>query len=122
MVARERLICASSQLEDGGDGVRFDLDLPSGPTPAFVVRYAGTARAFLNRCAHVPIELDWQDGRFFDASGLYLICSVHGAHYEPDTGRCVMGPCKGQSLTVVPVIERDGNIYVTEQENGQREA
>lgn len=118
MVARERLICASSQLEDGGDGVRFDLDLPSGAVPAFAVRYAGTVRAFFNRCAHVPIELDWQDGRFFDARGLYLVCSMHGAHYEPDTGRCVMGPCKGRRLTPVAVIERDGNVYVTEQENG----
>lgn len=118
MVARERLICASSQLTDGGDGVRFEVDLPGGRASAFAVRYAGTVRAFLNRCAHVPIELDWQNGRFFDTRGLYLICSMHGAHYEPDTGRCVMGPCKGRSLTPVTVTERDGNIYVTEQENG----
>ena len=121
MAARERLICASSRLVEGGDGVRFDVDLPSGPAPAFVVRHRGVARAFLNRCAHVPIELDWQSGRFFDLTGLYLICSTHGAHYEPDTGRCVMGPCKGRGLTPVAVVERDGNIYLMEKENGQRE-
>lgn len=121
MAARERLICASSELVEGGDGVRFDAVLPSGTAPAFVVRHRGRVRAFLNRCAHVPIELDWQHGRFFDLTGLYLICSTHGAHYEPETGRCVMGPCKGRRLTPVAVIERDGNIYMTEKENGRRE-
>jgi nitrite reductase/ring-hydroxylating ferredoxin subunit len=122
MAARERLIGASSQLSEGGDGLRFDVARPGGDVPAFAVRYGGRVCAFLNRCAHVPIELDWQPGRFFDLSGHYLICSMHGAHYEPHSGRCVMGPCKGRKLAPVEVIERDGNIYLMEKDDGQRKA
>jgi nitrite reductase/ring-hydroxylating ferredoxin subunit len=47
--------------------------------------------ACLNRCAHIPLELDWNEGEFFDQSGLYLICSTYGATYQPDTGYCIMG-------------------------------
>lgn len=108
-------VCESSALVEGGDGVRFELAStgPDGrPMPAFVVRFDGAPRAWLNRCAHVPVELDWQPGRFFDESGLLLVCATHGAAYEPDTGHCVGGPCRGASLVPVPVVERDGIIWV----------
>ena len=81
----------------------------------FVVRYGGRPRAWLNRCAHVPMELDWLPGKFFDAAGLYLICATHGATYEPDTGRCVAGPCRGAALEPVPVSEHDGAVWVDPQ-------
>ncbi|MFV0662438.1 Rieske (2Fe-2S) protein [Denitromonas sp.] len=112
MAARQRLICAASALSDGGTGVRFELDTPSGPRPAFVVRFEGLPRAFLNACAHVPVELDWLEGAFFDADGAYLICATHGATYHPVTGVCVAGPCRGASLQKLPVAEIDGGIWL----------
>ena len=72
--------------------------------------------AYLNSCAHIPVELDWMEGEFFDKAGLYLICATHGATYEPDTGHCIMGPCKGQHLVALQVEERDGNVYLLESE------
>jgi nitrite reductase/ring-hydroxylating ferredoxin subunit len=121
MAVGERLICASSDLRDGGDGVRFEVQTRSGPAAAFAVRYYGKVHAYLNRCAHVPVELDWQPGRFFDLTGFYLICAMHGAHYDPVTGRCVLGPCKGRRLSAVTVVEHDGNVYLTEQDDGQQQ-
>lgn len=79
------------------------------------MRYFGTVYAYLNRCAHVPIELDWQRGRFFDMTGHYLICAGHGAHFEVRDGRCAMGPCKGARLHAVDVFERDGAVFVREE-------
>jgi nitrite reductase/ring-hydroxylating ferredoxin subunit len=108
-------VCDSAALEEGGDGRRVELPplRPGGaPRPAFVVRYDGQPRAWLNRCAHLPVELDWLPGKFFDDSGLYLICATHGAIYEPDSGRCAGGPCRGASLEAVPVVERDGGVWV----------
>ena len=58
------------------------------------------------------VELDWMEGEFFDDSGLYLICSTHGATYAPESGFCVAGPCRGQSLQELAVEERNGNIYL----------
>jgi len=114
----ERRICASSELVEGGAGRRFTVALRGVSEPAFVVRFRGRAHAYLNRCGHVPVELDWQHGEFFDYSGLYLICATHGALYAPETGRCLGGRCNGKGLVMVPVAEIDGWIVLTE-EGGQ---
>ncbi len=118
MAARERLICGSSDLVDGGDGVRFE----TGGRAAFAVRHGGRVYAFLNRCAHVPVELDWMPGKFFSAEGDYLICSMHGAHYEPHSGRCVLGPCKGARLRPLAVLEREGGVYLADEASGGQES
>lgn len=119
MADPQRLICASSALLDGGDGVRFEVPGYGGPQPAFVVRHEGEVHAFLNRCAHVPVELDWMPGKFFDLTGFYLICAVHGAQYELGRGRCVIGPCKGRSLTKLAVAEHDGGVYLQLDRDGR---
>ncbi|MCZ7654849.1 MAG: Rieske 2Fe-2S domain-containing protein [Rhodocyclaceae bacterium] len=85
------MICASDSLANGGKGIRFEIATECGPQSAFVVRHDGKAYAYLNRCAHIGIELDWRPGEFFDDSGLYLVCATHGATYQPDTGTCIAG-------------------------------
>lgn len=60
MAQRERLICAAGELAEQGKGVRFALSRADKPQAAFVVRFDGQPRAFLNQCGHVPVELDWR--------------------------------------------------------------
>ena len=115
MAAKERLICASEDLPDGGKGVRFETKTPLGTAPAFAVRYSGKPFAYVNRCGHVPVELDWQPAEFFDYSGLYLICATHGALYAPDSGRCMAGKCAGKGLQALPVNEHDGQVFIIEE-------
>ncbi len=110
------MICASADLVEGGDGVRFDFGSACAEMPAFAVRWNGRVYAYVNKCAHVPIELDWQPGRFFDESGLYLICATHGALYNPDDGQCVAGPCRGGRLAPLEVVEHDDAVYLNENE------
>lgn len=107
----EVLICASDAVAEGGRGVRFPVRAFGDDATAFVVRYGGRAYAYLNRCAHVPIELDWTEGEFFESSGLYLMCATHGAVYLPETGQCAGGPCRGGRLRPIAVCEANGNIY-----------
>jgi nitrite reductase/ring-hydroxylating ferredoxin subunit len=107
----EIAVCPSADLIEGGKGVRFPVTAFGGDGTGFVVRYAGRVHGYLNRCAHVPIELDWAEGEFFESSGLYLMCATHGAIYVPDTGRCAGGPCRGGALRRIVTIERDGQIY-----------
>lgn len=111
MATSARVICRSDQLVEGGKGVRFNL---SAQTTGFVVRYDGVVRGFVNACPHAHTELDWQEGEFFDASGLYLICATHGAIFQPDDGLCVGGPCAGAHLGVLAVAEQDGSIVLNE--------
>jgi nitrite reductase/ring-hydroxylating ferredoxin subunit len=111
MAETARLICASADLAEKGKGVRFEVATPDGNAQAFVVRYGGRVYAYLNRCAHIGIELDWNAGEFFDESGLYLICTTHGATYLPESGACVAGPCRGARLHRLDVCERDGAVF-----------
>jgi nitrite reductase/ring-hydroxylating ferredoxin subunit len=113
MAGRERVVvCASAALVDGGDGVRFEVEQNGAAMSAFAIRYEGRVHAYVNRCAHVGVELDWQPGRFFDADGLVLLCSTHGALYDPATGACLGGPCRGGRLIPVPIEEIDGDVLL----------
>lgn len=119
MARPSRMICASQDLAEGGRGLRFQLQQGKEALPAFAIRYRGGVYAYVNRCAHLGVELDWIEGEFFDLSGLYLICSTHGALYAPDTGRCLGGPCGGRGLDPLPVEEREGQVFIAMKE-GQR--
>lgn len=106
------VVCNSTDLIDQGPGVRFAIGGLHGPEAAFVVRHRGTVHAFLNRCAHKLVELDWEPGQFFDADRQHLICATHGARYEPASGLCVDGPCRGAQLVPVAVRETNGCIWL----------
>ena len=113
MAGAKRLICESRALVDSGRGVRFEVEYFGEAAPAFVIRHAGRVHGYLNRCAHVAMELDWQEGVFFDADGRDLLCSTHGATYEAGSGRCVGGPCNGTPLVRLRIEEDRGMIYFT---------
>jgi nitrite reductase/ring-hydroxylating ferredoxin subunit len=104
-------ICDADALVEGGRGVRFAVSAFGDAATGFVVRYDGKVYGYLNRCAHVPIELDWAEGEFFESSGLYLMCSTHGAIYVPESGHCAGGPCKGGRLRPIAVREENDKIY-----------
>lgn len=109
-----REICASEALQNGGKGFRFSVMRWGREEPAFAVRYNNVAYAYLNRCSHVPTELDWTPGEFFEDGGRYLICATHGALYAPESGRCVGGRCQGKGLHALSVTEHDGMVYLAE--------
>lgn len=107
----EILICDAEALEEGGKGVRFPVTAGGEDASGFAVRHQGTVHAYLNRCAHVPMELDWNEGEFFESSGMYLMCSTHGAIYSPQTGKCEGGPCRGGRLRAIMVTEIDKQVF-----------
>jgi len=90
--------------------VALDTDIPDGrpvgrsvsdggrTLPVILVRGGGTVRAYLNSCPHAGVRLDWRPDDFLDYTGDYLLCSMHGALFEPSTGTCVAGPCRGARL------------------------
>jgi nitrite reductase/ring-hydroxylating ferredoxin subunit len=104
-------LCASVDLAEKGRALVFDVLQWSEPARAFALRFEGRVVAYLNRCVHVPAEMDWQAGEFLDSRQEFILCSTHGAAYEPQTGRCAGGPCARGSLTALRVAERDGQVY-----------
>jgi nitrite reductase/ring-hydroxylating ferredoxin subunit len=104
-------LCASQALVERGRALVFDVLQYGQPQRAFVLRFEGRLVAYLNRCLHVPAEMDWNAGEFLDGDRRFILCSTHGAAYEPSDGRCVGGPCGRGRLTAVEVDEREGQVY-----------
>ncbi len=104
-------LCASAELAEKGQALVFDVLQWREPARAFALRFEGQVVAYLNRCVHVPTEMDWQPGEFLDSRQEFILCSTHGAAYQPLTGRCAGGPCGRGSLTALRVEERDGQVY-----------
>lgn len=115
MAERSRLICNGDEVVESGKGVRFSVERYGRDVPAFVIRFRGVVYGYYNECGHVPAELDWMPGEFFDHSKLYLICSIHGALYAPDSGRCLGGRCQGKGLKPLNVREIDGKILLEQE-------
>lgn len=103
-------LCQASDLLDGGLAVPFDVVYAGQTCRAFAIRYRGNALAYLNRCTHVAMEMDYQPNRFFDDSGQWLMCATNGAVYHPQTGRCAGGPCRG-GLVAIALSEIHGVVH-----------
>jgi nitrite reductase/ring-hydroxylating ferredoxin subunit len=79
----------------------------------FVVRWGNQVFGYTNACPHQGVNLDWERNQFLDPNGLRLMCGKHGATFEIGTGRCVSGPCQGQSLTAINLSIVDGDVCVS---------
>ena len=104
-------LCAAADLIERGQAVLFDVLLWRQPARAFALRFDGQVVAYINRCVHVPTEMDWQPGQFLDMDKRWILCSIHGAAYEPADGRCVGGPCGAGKLRRIATTEIDGQVY-----------
>ena len=81
------------------------------PIDGFVVNVEGRYHAYVNRCPHAGTALDLWPNEFMTEDGRHLICSTHGAIFEPLTGRCTIGPCAGDALQPLP-LRREGDTLV----------
>ena len=90
---------------------KFLLDCAVGEIEGFVLNFAGEHHAWVNRCRHVPMSLDWVENQFFTADGDYIQCATHGGLYRPETGECIAGPPCGKSLHRIPLKIDGDTIY-----------
>lgn len=81
-----------------------------------VIRKNGALHVYENRCPHRGIPLEWLPDQFLDSSGSLIQCATHGALFLIDTGECVAGPCAGQALRARSAIERDGIIWLQNEQ------
>lgn len=104
-------LCDSGALAERGKAVVWDVMQWGRPARAFALRIDGRVVGYLNRCVHVPTEMDWQEGEFLDMDRRWILCSIHGAHYDPANGQCVGGPCGRGRLTPLACHEQDGQVW-----------
>src|SRR5258708_6314200 len=101
-----------------GESLKFLLPIRGIDEECFLINFGGEFHAYVNRCRHVPMPMDWVDNQFFAEEGRYLMCQTHNAYYEPATGECIAGPSLacGKFLFRVPLEVKDGVVYAREPE------
>ena len=102
--------CAVATVPPGHSAV-FRLERAGRAVNGFVVNHDGHFRAYVNCCPHVGTPLDLWPNEFFGEDGRTLVCSTHGAVFEPISGRCTAGPCVGDRLTPLP-LDLEGETIV----------
>jgi nitrite reductase/ring-hydroxylating ferredoxin subunit len=103
---RGPLLCTLGQLASGACA-EFSLGEGDWPLRGFVLRTGDAVRAYVNRCPHLRYRLNYLPDDFLSADRAHVVCAMHGALFEKDSGLCVAGPCLGRSLVALP-IQIDG--------------
>jgi nitrite reductase/ring-hydroxylating ferredoxin subunit len=109
----ERVICALSELPDNGSR-GFSLGEGDWPLRGVVVKTAGGAAAYVNRCPHAGHPLNLRPHKFLTPDNALILCTSHGALFEKENGFCVSGPCAGQSLIRVPIVIENGYVLLAD--------
>lgn len=81
------------------------------PFPIVVIHTeAGGFVGYVNVCPHDGKWLNIGSGEFFNEERSQLRCGRHGAAFEIETGLCVGGACKGDSLQPIALAVIDGEV------------
>ncbi|HUF43585.1 MAG TPA: Rieske 2Fe-2S domain-containing protein, partial [Verrucomicrobiae bacterium] len=89
--SNRKRVASVGELEPG-KSKKFTLRRGQRDLEALLVNYDGSHFAYMNRCPHTGITLDWVNNQFFSSDGRYLMCATHGAVFEPPSGECIWGP------------------------------
>lgn len=105
-----RVVLTEAQAAEVARG-RF-VRVGPGPETVLVGQVGGAWRAYANVCRHHALPLDLGARSAMSDDGRYLLCHQHGALYRLEDGRCVSGPCAGETLAPVAVHATDGELLL----------
>lgn len=106
-----RVICPLHELADPG-AREFTMGEGDWPLRGFVVRSGNAVRAYVNHCPHAGFPLNWTPDGFLAPDSRLILCSMHGAVFEIETGLCISGPCDGLKLRALPVRVERGYVML----------
>lgn len=99
-------LCRLDAVPDGGACVA-DAGLADD---VVIVRRGRQAWAYINRCPHFSVCLDYEPGDVLTYGGKVLMCAHHSALFRFEDGQCIEGPCTGAALTPVAIRIVDGEV------------
>lgn len=105
-------VCPVSALDaTGAKGIDFENE--DGWCSIFLVadRDSGV-HAYVNQCPHAGTPLEILPDRFLTRNRDAIICTTHGARFRITDGLCIAGPCRGQSLSRIPVTITGTNVRI----------
>lgn len=108
------VLCRSDEIEIGrvkefefGESIKTRFRM-------FVYRSENDVLAYLNSCPHFQVPLNIHSGKLFSSDRTQFQCCQHYAKFDKTTGICTDGPCEGRSLTKIPIIETNEEIFISE--------
>lgn len=82
------------------------------PYNIMLLRQGLEVRAYINSCPHTGAPLDFIDGKFLSNDQQHIQCRTHDALFDIGNGRCLAGPCPGQSLKAVAIEVINGEVWL----------
>jgi nitrite reductase/ring-hydroxylating ferredoxin subunit len=109
----ERVICRLSDISDPGSR-GFTIGTGDWPLRGFVIRTGEQVWGYVNRCPHAGHPLNLAPHKFLTPGRELILCSSHGALFEPEQGLCIAGPCRGARLRQLPLRLTAGYVLLAD--------
>jgi len=91
----------------------FSINDERSEIAGFVVHKGQQLFAYHNQCPHTGVTLNWTENVFLDADDSQIQCAMHGALFTIEEGRCIWGPCLGESLEKLEIeVDHSGSIFI----------
>jgi nitrite reductase/ring-hydroxylating ferredoxin subunit len=114
MAERKRL--ANLKELQAKEAIKFTFREEGISREGFLALVNGQIVCYENLCRHLPLTLDYGDGKFFTRDQKHIVCQNHGATYDSSSGLCVSGPCTGATLKRIPVLVIGDEIWIEQAE------
>ncbi|MFK7958146.1 MAG: Rieske (2Fe-2S) protein [Lysobacterales bacterium] len=102
-------LCAIDELADG-EARGFD-PYGTGRDALFVVRRGEKLFAYRNVCPHQGASMPWRKNAYLNGAATRIVCSAHGAQFEIETGKCMLGAALGRALKPIAIeVDADGKV------------
>ena len=101
-IAPGTLLCALFDIQDGG-GRECTVGVGEAAVRVLLLRRGGDVWAYLNRCPHFSLPLNYEPDLFWTYDAASVMCAHHSAMFRFEDGVCYDGPCLGSALAAVAV-------------------
>lgn len=91
----------------------FEIQTPDQLIEGFLVKNPQQEwRAYKNSCPHHYLPLNWNPHQFLDQNQQFIVCAMHLALFDKETGHCIAGPCAGKSLIPLSIEITDRVVWL----------
>ena len=117
-IEQEKPLCRVEDVNPD-TGKEIFIEGPDGGVYLVLLRRNGQVYAYHNECPHRGAPMNWATDEFLISKEGLLVCAHHGASFVMENGLCVGGPCQGASLKSVPLLVREGEIFMQYENSGE---
>ena len=113
IVTTGAFLCRSEEIAEG-EALAFS-SRPGSRTKVILVRRHGALHAYWDACPHYgDTPMAWRTNEYLNAGRDRIVCASHGAEFEIETGRCVLGAALGKSLSRAPIeVDAAGEVHLS---------